>query len=174
MDDDMDWDAKPDDKEPKERQRKPRNHAGPLPKAIYDLFVIAVRAKKQNQLQYPSGPELKSVGFPKPLGGHTRRERFKLWAERMDVAYNPEIKTEMLIHKRTGKIIIPLEEFENVIRAVHENNGEKHIDLKTTMNNVSITISITMFIYIEVYYMNVVEVTSEYMIPDLYVGRGGD
>ncbi|XP_020894438.1 uncharacterized protein LOC110233484, partial [Exaiptasia diaphana] len=134
MDEDMDWNIDPESKEPKERQRKPRNHAGPLPKAIYDLFLTAVRAKKLNKTQYPSGPELKAIGFPKPIGGHTRRERFKHWAERMDCAYNPETGTDSLIHKRTGKIIIPLEEFENVIRGIHENNGEKHNDLKTTLS----------------------------------------
>jgi len=148
MDDDMEWDEYPDDKVSKERQRKPRNHAGPLPKPLYDLFLTALRAKKQNQVHlFPSGPELKSLGFPKPIGGHTRRERFKLWLQRIDIAVDPDTKRETLIHKRTGKVIIPLEDFENVIRAVHENNGEKHNDFKTTMNIVS-TLITTLVIFL--------------------------
>lgn len=133
----MAWEYSDEITDTKEREIKHRNHAGPLPQVLYDMFMIAVRARKLDRIQYPSGPDLKAFGFPKPNGGHTRRERFKHWANRMDVAYDPETETEMLVHKRTGKFIIPLEEFENTIRRVHENQGGKHRDLKTTANIVS-------------------------------------
>ncbi|XP_031549164.1 uncharacterized protein LOC116286724 [Actinia tenebrosa] len=134
MDFDMAWENSTDTMDTNEHEIKHRNHAGPLPKVLYDMFLNSVRSRKLDKIQYPSGPELKALGFPKPRGGHTRRERFKHWASRMEVAYDRESEKEMLAHKRTGKLIIPLEEFENAVRRVHENEGGKHRDLKSTAN----------------------------------------
>ena len=143
MEEEIEMDCSSEKMETKGRQRRPRNHAGPLSKAVYDLFLSSVRAKKLNKTQFPSGPDLKAIGFPKPKGGHTRRERFKHWTERMDITYDPETKTERLLHKRTGKMIVPLEEFETVARQAHENGGRKHINLNDTLKIVSFVYCLT-------------------------------
>jgi len=74
---------------------------------------------------------LKAAGFPKPKGGLTRREKFKNWAERMDVRFDDEENCEVLVYKRTGKIIVPIEEMEPVVRKVH---SEGHYDAKKTFS----------------------------------------
>ena len=117
-----------------ENSIKRRNHAGPLPRVLYDLFLNCIRQRSSAtlprwQCPWPSGPDLKAAGFPKPKGGITRRERFKHWAERMDVRWDGEANSEVLVHKRTGKIIVPIEEFETVVRKVH---SEGHNDVKKT------------------------------------------
>lgn len=121
---------------------KRRNHAGPLPRAIYDLFLNCLRVRVRSaathprwQCQWPSGPDLKAAGFPKPKGGITRREKFKNWAERMDVRFDAEENCEVLVYKRTGKIIVPIEDFEPVVRKVH---SVGHYDAKKTFSLVSL------------------------------------
>ncbi|XP_067055781.1 uncharacterized protein [Acropora muricata] len=119
-----------------EKTIKRRNHAGPLPRAIYDLFLNCLRVRSSATLprwrcQWPSGPELKAAGFPKPKGGITRREKFKNWAERMDVRFDSEENRDVLVYRRTGKIIVPIEEFEAVIKKVH---SEGHGDAKKTFS----------------------------------------
>lgn len=119
-----------------EKAIKRRNHAGPLPRAIYDLFLNCLRVRSSTTLprwrcQWPSGPDLKAAGFPKPKGGITRRERFKNWAERMDVRFDSEENCEVLVYKRTGKIIVPIEEFEAVVGKVHSLG---HCDVKRTFS----------------------------------------
>lgn len=118
---------------------KRRNHAGPLPRALYDLFLSCLRARSSAtlprwQCPWPSGPDLKAAGFPKPKGGLTRREKFKNWAERMDVRFDDEENCEVLVYKRTGKIIVPIEEMEPVVRKVH---SQGHYDAKKTFSLVS-------------------------------------
>ena len=113
---------------------KQRIHAGPLPRTLYDLFLRSVRTRSSAtlprwQCPWPSGPQLKAAGFTKPKGGHTRREKFKNWAERMEARFDPETDSEVLVYKRTGKIIIPVEEFETVVRKVHL---KEHFDVKKT------------------------------------------
>lgn len=114
-----------------ENSIKRRNHAGPLPRVIYDLFLNCIRLRCAATLPkwIPSGPELKAAGFPKPKGGITRRERFKNWAERMDVRFDAEANSDVLVHKRTGKIIVPIEEFETVVKKIH---SQGHHDVKKT------------------------------------------
>lgn len=119
-----------------ENSIKRRNHAGPLPRALYDLFLNCLRVRSAAtlprwQCQWPSGPDLKAAGFPKPKGGITRREKFKNWAERMDVRFDAEENCEVLVYKRTGKTIVPIEEFEPVVRKVH---SEGHYDAKKTLS----------------------------------------
>lgn len=116
-----------------------RTHAGPLPRTLYNLFLTCVRARfsatlPRWQCPWPSGPDLKAAGFPKPKGGLTRREKFKNWAERMDVRFDAESNREVLVYKRTGKIIVPLEEFETVVSKVH---SEGHYDARKTFSLVS-------------------------------------
>ena len=123
---------------------KQRNHAGPLPRALYDLFLSCIRARSAAtlprwQCPWPSGPDLKAAGFPKPKGGVTRREKFKNWAERMDVRFDSEANREVLVYKRTGKIIVPVEDFEAVVSKVH---SEGHYDAKKTFSLVRIWILI--------------------------------
>ena len=125
-----------------EKTIKRRNHAGPLPRVIYDLFLNCLRVRSSATLprwrcQWPSGPELKAAGFPKPKGGITRREKFKNWAERMDVKFDSEENRDVLVYRRTGKIIVPIEEFEAVIKKVH---SEGHGDAKKTFSLVSLTL----------------------------------
>ena len=122
--------------EDEETQRVPRerHHPMPLPRAVHELFLNCVRTRDSFPI-YPSGPELKAAGFPKPRGGHSRREQFKNWAERMDVRYDLQTKTEVLVYRRTGKIILPVEDFEAVVRQVH---CEGHLDWKKTMDLVSL------------------------------------
>lgn len=115
---------------------KQRNHAGPLPRGLYDLFLSCIRARSAAtlprwQCPWPSGPDLKAAGFPKPKGGVTRREKFKNWAERMDVRFDSEANREVLVYKRTGKIIVPVEDFEAVVSKVH---SEGHYDAKKTFS----------------------------------------
>ncbi|KAL9974713.1 hypothetical protein ACROYT_G011786 [Oculina patagonica] len=115
---------------------KRRNHAGPLPRTLYNLFLNCIRARSAAtlprwQCPWPSGPDLKAAGFPKPKGGLTRREKFKNWAERMDIRFDPESNREVLVYQRTGKIIVPLEEFETVVSKVH---SEGHYDAKKTFS----------------------------------------
>lgn len=123
-----------------ENSVKQRHHAGPLPRTLYDLFLQSIRARAgatlpRWQCPWPSGPDLKAAGFPKPKGGLTRRERFKSWAERMDVRFNAEANREVLVYKRTGKIIVPIEEFETVVSKVH---SVGHYDAKKTFSLVSV------------------------------------
>lgn len=118
---------------------KQRNHAGPLPRTLYDLFLNCIRARSAAtlprwQCPWPSGPDLKAAGFPKPKGGLTRREKFKNWAERMDVRFDSEANCEVLVYKRTGKIIVPVEDFEAVVSKIH---SEGHYDAKKTFSLVS-------------------------------------
>lgn len=115
---------------------KQRNHAGPLPRALYDLFLSCIRARSAAtlprwQCPWPSGPDLKAAGFPKPKGGLTRREKFKNWAERMDVRFDSDTNREVLVYKRTGKVIVPVEDFEAVVSKVH---SEGHYDAKRTFS----------------------------------------
>lgn len=117
-----------------------RNHAGPLPRTLYDLFLNCLRVRSaatlpQWQCPWPSGPDLKAAGFPKPKGGITRREKFKSWAERMDVRFDPEANCQVLVYKRTGKVIVPVEEFESVVRKVHSTG---HYDARKTFSMVSL------------------------------------
>lgn len=118
--------------EDEEAHRVPRerHHPMPLPRAVHELFLNCVRTRDTFPM-YPSGPELKAAGFPKPRGGHSRREQFKTWAERMDVRYDLQTKTEVLVYRRTGKIILSVEDFEAVVRQVH---CERHLDWKKTMD----------------------------------------
>lgn len=119
-----------------ENTGRQRNNAGPLPKILYDLFLNCLRARSAATLPkwqccWPSGPELKAAGFPKPRGGITRRERFKSWAERMDVRFDAEANCHVLVYKRTGKIIVPMEEFQTVVRKVHSMG---HYDARKTFS----------------------------------------
>lgn len=110
-----------------------RHHPMPLIKAVHEMFLSFIRTRDTFPL-YPTGPALKAAGFPKPRGGHSRREQFKNWAERMDIRYDLETRTEVLIYRRTGKIILPVEHFEKTVRQVH---CEGHSDWKKTMELVS-------------------------------------
>lgn len=49
----------------------------------------------------------------------------------MDVRFDAEENCEVLVYKRTGKTIVPIEEFEPVVRKVH---SEGHYDAKKTLS----------------------------------------
>lgn len=142
--------TEPEVTEPQDKKKeiKQRNHPGPLSRAIYDLFVKSLRrrASRPHESPWPSGPELKAAGFLKPKGGHSRREKFKNWAERLELVLEPESNAQVLGHKRTGKIIVPIEDFENVIRQFHE---QGHLDPRKTTN---LVILLTLLIFLSSLY----------------------
>ncbi|EDO33907.1 predicted protein [Nematostella vectensis] len=115
-----------------------RVHAGPINRRLYDLLVKCVKSKKKcgsDEVFYPSDEELKESGvFPRPRDGSSRSEKFKQWADRMDLKMDKVTKADALVHKFTGKLIVPVEEFENIIMKVHVGENEKHNDLRTTIN----------------------------------------
>ena len=47
----------------------------------------------------------------------------------MDVRFDAEANSDVLVHKRTGKIIVPIEEFETVVKKIH---SQGHHDVKKT------------------------------------------
>lgn len=124
----------------------------PFSKEVYNYFVSSL---KYGEPAYPLTKELRKAGFYSSKGTSHRKKfrrllaRFELHVVRGSLVYSPNLEEDVLVHKRTGKILVAKEDVETVILRAHlwgsnEANEEgmderkcKHLTARQTMAVVS-------------------------------------
>lgn len=133
-------------------RRMPRYNPAKLSKEIYDLFVSGL---KYGEPAYPGTKELRNLGFQTSKGtSHRKRfrkliHRFELDVVQGSLVYSPNLEEDVILYKRTGKIILHDENLEKVILRAHlwgnnfvnDENKDKakpcHFDVGATLAEVS-------------------------------------
>ena len=94
----------------------------PFSKEVYNLFVSAL---KYGEPAYPLTKELRKAGFHTSKGTSHRKKfrrlltRFELHVVQGALVFSPNLEEDVLVHKRTGKILVAKEDVETVILRAH-------------------------------------------------------
>ena len=122
----------------------------PFSKDIYDLFIGAL---KYGEPAYPTSRELRRLDFY-TCKGTTHRKKFRIILTRFEVhavpgslVFSPNLEEEVLIYKRTWKVLVPRENVDKIIRRAHlwgsNETNEEDMDERMAMHyKVSYTLAV--------------------------------
>ena len=94
----------------------------PFPKEVYNYFVSSL---KYGEPAYPLTKELRKAGFYSSKGTSHRKKfrrllgRFEVHVVQGSLVFSPNLEEDVLVHKRTGKILVAKEDVEEVILRAH-------------------------------------------------------
>ncbi|XP_028392060.1 uncharacterized protein LOC114516708 [Dendronephthya gigantea] len=122
----------------------------PFSKEVYNLFVSSI---KYGEPAYPTTKELRKLDFFTTKGTRHRKrfkellKRFELHIVQGSLVLSSNLEEDVLVVKRSGKIIIPKEDLEKIIRRAHlwgnnGANGENVDERKCKHYNVGRTITV--------------------------------
>lgn len=99
-----------------------RSFSPPFPREVYNWFMSAL---KIGESSYPTSKELRKLGFLTPRC-ISPRQKFKVLLPRLDLetvdgslVFSANPTQDVLVSKRTRKIIIPVEDAEKIVRRAH-------------------------------------------------------
>ena len=116
-------------------------------KEVYNQFISAL---KYGEPAYPTSKELRAMNFYSSKGT-THRRRFRKLLARFErhvvqgsLVFSPNLEEDVLVHKRTKKIVVPREIVDKVIRRAHlwgSNEPSESPDRKCVHYNVARTLT---------------------------------
>lgn len=111
-----------------------RNFLPPFTRAVYELFMNAL---KEGEKSYPTSKQLREIGFAKNCFASPRQKfrqllpRLSLGTVDGSLVFSDKPTQEVLISKRTRKIVVTVEEAKMVVKRAHltgSNRREGEID----------------------------------------------
>lgn len=110
------------------RVKGTRCFSPPFPRVMYERFLNAL---KKGVIAYPSSKELRRLGFAK-APAISPRQKFKLVLTRLDLetvdgalVFGANPKQDVLVSKRSRKIILPVEDAEMAIKRAHSTGSNR-------------------------------------------------
>ena len=116
------------------KSKRIRNFVPPFTRAVYELFMSAL---KEGERSYPTSTQLRAIGFANNCFA-APREKFRQLLPRLSLGtvdgslvFSDKPTQEVLISKRTRKIVVTVEDAKMVVKRAHltgSNRQEGEID----------------------------------------------